>query len=545
MLSPRLLAALAALILTASSPPALADPDPVLQTPLGQVQGKADAGIRVFKGLPYAEAPVGLLRWTPPKPAPAWQGVRKAVQYGPACMQPQTQGIYADGPSHMSEDCLTLNVWSPADAAGAPVLVWIHGGALLSGFSNEPMYDGSALAARGIVVVSINYRLGVFGYLANPQLSAESPQGVSGNYGLLDQIQALRWVRDNIPSFGGDPGNVTIAGQSAGGLSVLYLMVAPDARGLFQKAIAESSYMISTPELKQARYGAPSAEASGAALAAKLGAANIADLRAMDARKLNTAAVMAGFSPLGVVDGKVLPKQMVDAFDAGEQAHVPVLAGFTSGEIRSLRVLAGHAPGGQAAYEAKIRANYGDLADAFLALYPTNHIDESMLAATRDGLYGWTAQRLAEKQTAIGQPAYLYYFDHGYTAADDAGLHAFHASELPYVFGTLDRLPPYWPKPGSTAGEAALSDAMVGYWASFVRTGQPVASGVPAWPAYGAGKAYVGFATGLTIGDHLLPGTYALQEEVVCRRRAAGTLGWSWNVGVNSPPLPPQAPGCH
>jgi para-nitrobenzyl esterase len=211
----------------------------------------------------------------------------------------------------MSEDCLTLNIWAPADARNAPVFFWIYGGALTAGASREPLYGGARLAARGIVVVSINYRLGVFGWLAHPELSAESPKGVSGNYGLLDQIEALRWVQQNIRVFGGDPSNVTIAGESAGGLSVMYLMAAPHARGLFSKAIAQSAYMISTPELKQRRFGSEPAEEIGARLAAALQMPNLAAMRGMDAQTLADAAPKAGYAPWGTVDGQILPRQLV------------------------------------------------------------------------------------------------------------------------------------------------------------------------------------------------------------------------------------------
>ena len=212
-----------------------------------------EGDLRVFKGIPYALPPVGSARWKPPSPMPRWAGVRKATEFGPACFQPKAQlsSIYAWTPVPMSEDCLTLNIWAPTGARKAPVFFWIHGGALTTGSSRDALYDGARLAEQGIVVVSINYRLGVLGWLAHPELSEESPLGISGNYGLLDQIEALQWVRRNIGAFGGDPSNVTIAGESAGGLSVMYLMAAPPARGLFAKAIAESAYMISTPELKQ------------------------------------------------------------------------------------------------------------------------------------------------------------------------------------------------------------------------------------------------------------------------------------------------------
>jgi para-nitrobenzyl esterase len=526
--------------------PAFAEPGPTVRAPAGAVQGLEDGDLNVFKGLPYAQPPVGPARWKAPRPLAPWPGVRQARDFGPACVQPapQPKSIYWADLGPTSEDCLTLNIWAPKGAKKAPVLVWIHGGALVTGSSREATYDGSGLAKRGVVVVSINYRLGVLGWLAHPGLSAETPDGLSGNYGLLDQIEALRWIRRNIPSFGGDPANVTIAGESAGGLSVLYLLASPPAHGLFAKAIAESSYLISTPELKQARFGAPSAESAGAALAAKLKASSVADLRAMDAQTITNAAALSGFAPFGAVDGKVLPRQIVEVFDRGEQAHVPVLAGFNSGEIRSLRALAPPVPASAEVYEAAIRQRYGDLADAFLRIYPSSNLPESVLAATRDGLYGWTAERLVGSQAAAGAPSYLYLFDHGYPAMDQAGLHGFHASELPYVFGTADRMGPYWPKIPSTDAERALSDAMVGYWTSFARTGVPKAAGAPDWQAYGPKGAYMHFEDAPHAAAPLFPGMYALHEEVVCRRRAAGNIAWNWNFGVASPPLPTSTPGC-
>ncbi|MDR3511212.1 MAG: carboxylesterase family protein [Caulobacteraceae bacterium] len=523
-----------------------AEPGPVVDAPAGVAQGRTEGALHVFKGLPYAAAPVGPARWKPPAPLPRWSGVRDATRFGPACFQPKPQpgNIYAGAPLPMSEDCLSLNVWAPAVAHGAPVMVWIHGGALVSGSSREAMYDGAKLASRGVVVVSINYRLGVLGYLAHPGLSAESPLGVSGNYGLLDQIEALRWVKRNIGAFGGDPSNVTIAGESAGGLSVMYLMAAPAARGLFAKAIAESAYMISTPELKQARFGAPAAEDSGLKLAAKLHAPDIAALRAIEPGALVSAAAGGGFAPFGAVDGQVLPAQLVDVFDNGQQAPVPILAGFNSGEIRSLRMLAPPAPATGGAYEKLIRERYGDLADDFLKLYPSTNVNESLLATTRDALYGWTAERLVRKQAALGLPSFLYVFDHGVPAADAVGLHGFHGSELPYVFGTLDRTPPLWPKAPPTRDEARLSDVMVDYWTSFVRSGQPTAAKAPDWPAFSPSEAFMAFQDGPRVSAHLLPGMYALHEAVVCRRRAAGDQAWNWNVGIVSPPLPGRTPRC-
>jgi len=502
-----------------------------------------EGDLRVFKGIPYALPPVGSARWRPPTPMPRWTGTIKAIEFGAACLQPKPtlSNIYTRNPMPMSEDCLTLNIWAPIHANNAPIFFWIYGGALVGGASREENYDGARLAARGIVVVSINYRLGVLGWLAHPELSKESPLGVSGNYGLLDQIEALKWVQRNVHSFGGDPSNVTIAGESAGALSVMYLMAAPPARGLFAKAIAESAYMISTPELRRASFGSPSAEESGVKLAVALHAPDIAAMRAMDAEKLSLAAPAAGYAPWGTIDGHVLLRQLVDVFDKGEQAPIPILAGFNSGEIRSLRILAPQPPANEGAYETTIRDRYGDLADEFLRLYPSADLKESVLATTRDALYGWTAQRLVRKQTALGQPSFLYFWDHGYPAADAAGLHGFHASELPYVFGTFDGTPPLWPKIPPTPREKGLSDAMIGYWTSFARTGKPQAANAPDWPQFGTAGSYMAFEEVPKPSEHLLPGMYEFIEETVCRRRASGDIAWNWNVGLYSPKLAQQA----
>src|SRR5690606_7869500 len=246
----------------------------------------------------------------------------------------------------------------------------------------------------------------------------------------------------------------------------------------------------------------------------------------------------------GNVDGKVLPQQLVDAYDSGAQAPVPILAGFNDGEIRSLRFLLPPAPADAATYEREIRNRYGELADDMLQRYPSDDLDAAMLATTRDAMYGWTAERLVRKQTGLGQPSYLYYFDHGYPAADEAGLHAFHAAELPYVFANHDRTTPLWPKAPDTADEQALTAAMSGYWASFARSGQPVAAGQPAWQPYGQGRAYMAFDGAPVPGEKLMPGMYELVEQMVCRRRVQGEQPWHWNVGIAAPPLPAGAPGC-
>jgi para-nitrobenzyl esterase len=521
-------------------------PGPQVNAPAGAVRGIDDGGIRVFKGIPFAQPPVGPLRWKPPVPLAKWSGVRDATEFGAACYQPppRLSTIYTGSPMPLSEDCLTLNIWTPKNAKNAPVFFWIYGGALQSGASREGMYEGKRLAERGIVVVSINYRLGVLGWLAHPELSAESPEGISGNYGLQDQIRALSWVKENIASFGGDPANVTIAGESAGALSVMYLMASPPARGLFAKGILESAYMISTPNLKTAVHGAPSAEQAGVTLMHQLKAADLAAMRAMPGDQITAAAAGFGYGPWGAVDGKVLADQLVNVFDQGKQARVPVLAGFNQGEIRSLTPLAPPVPASAAVYESTIRDRYGDLAESFLKLYPSDNLKESIFATTRDALYGWTAERLVRKQAALGLPSYLYLWDHGYPAADSAGLHAFHASELPYVFGTFDTTPPLWPKNVHTPAEDALAEAMGDYWASFARTGRPMARHAPDWPAYAPDRSYMHIAATPTPARDLMPGMYDLNEAVMCRRRAAGTISWGWLVGLWAPKTPAPAEGC-
>lgn len=542
----RLLAtAVAALGLIAASPaPAQAGArteGPVVHAPAGDLRGKDLGGIAVFQGVPYAKPPVGDRRWRPAEPLPTWRGVREATRFGAACMQPPSP--FQDHAA-MSEDCLFLNIWAPRDARDAPVMVWIHGGSLVSGAGGDAVTDGARMAEQGVVVVSINYRLGALGWLAHPALSAESAQNISGNYGLTDQIQALRWVRDNIGAFGGDPGKVTIAGQSAGALSVILLMAAPQARGLFDGAIAQSGYMIAMPELRNGAFRDwPDAETVGLSWAGKLGAADLGALRALSAETIVAETPRTGYFPLATVDGQVLPRQLADVFDRGEQAPVPVLAGYNEGEVRSLPILLPPAPADAQTYRREIRARYGDLADAFLDLYPADDIRESMLATTRDAMYGWTAERLARAQSTIGRGAYLYLFDHGYPAADDRGLHAFHGAEIPYAFGTTAAIPAWWPAMPKTAAEQRLSDAMLGYWTSFVKDGRPQAAGAADWRPYGPERAYMAFeAEPVPRIDP--PNAFAFNEAVVCRRRADGHVAWHWNVGVIAPPLPNERSTC-
>jgi para-nitrobenzyl esterase len=523
---------------------------PEVRVHAGLLQGVAapEAGVVAYKGVPYARPPVGDLRWRPPVPAPAWTGVREADAFGHACLQaPQSPtGLYSGGMASVSEDCLTLSVWAPANAgkAGArklPVMVWIHGGALSGGGSSEPLYDGVKLAKQGIVVVSINYRLGLLGYLAHPALSAESQQGLSGNYGLLDQIEALKWVRDNVAAFGGDPAQVTMAGESAGGLSVIALLASPQSRGLFARAIVQSGYMPSYRALHNETLGLASAESAGAALGKAAGVSTAAELRAADLTTLFKAGLATGWAPEPVIDGVVLKRQLAETFARGEQAKAPVLAGFNEGEIRSLLSLMPKAPDTRAAYEADVRRRFGPAAPAYLAVYPGADPKADVMASVRDGLYGWAAQNLVRQQAAIGQPSYLYYFRHATPAQRARDLAAFHASELPYVFGQVGAdaaVGPNWPRPPLTDAEAKLSQAMVRYWASFVRDGVPKAAGEAAWPRYTAGeRGYLDIDERPVALHDLHAAAFAWADGLVSRRREQGR-GWRYDIGFSAFPLP-------
>ncbi len=548
-LSRLLIAAIAtcgALVGTGQVTASSADPVPVVNAPAGAVKGLREGDAKVFRAIPYALPPVGERRWRAPVPMPRWKGVRAAQTMGVACMQPpMAAGPYDRGKVPMSEDCLTLDVTAPVNARNAPVMVWIHGGTLIWGSGHSKMYDGAEFAKRGVVLVSINYRLGVFGYLAHPALSKESPEGVSGNYGLLDQIQALQWVRKNIAAFGGDPRNVTIFGESAGALSTEYLLASPRARGTFDRAIVESGYLFTMPELRSKRGEEFAAEDIGVWLAGKLQAPDLAALRAIDAQKLAVASAATGYVPYGTIDGKILKRQLVDTFDRGEQAPVPLIAGFNSGEIRTLRHLLPPVPTSPQAYVDEIKARYGDLADAYLRLYPASRdLALNGLDSTRDAVFGWASERLVRKQAALGQPAYLYYFSHSYPASDAADMTGFHASEVPFVFGTMIATPSFWPAIPDTAAERHFSGQMLDYWTGFARNGKPVSASGPAWQPFGTTSAFMHFGVTPSASSGFMPGMYALHEQVMCRRRAEGSQSWTWRTGSSAPVLPAPDPAC-
>ena len=516
--------------------------DELRQTPLGAVRGQSDGVVASFKGVPYAAPPVGDLRWKPPAPQAPWAGVRTASAFAPACLQPSSPiAFYRDDPAEQSEDCLYLNVWAPVGASKAPVIVWIHGGSLMMGTASTPHHDGRALAAKGAVVVTINYRLGVFGYLAHPELTAESPQRASGNYGTLDQVEALRWVRRNIEAFGGDPDSVTVMGESAGALSAAQLMASPLARGLFHRVIAQSVYLPAMPELTAARFGIPAAEEAGLAFGDKTGDRRLAALRGMDAQALLAAATTQFYMPQGTIDGWVHKGQLVDVFERGEQAQTPLLVGFNSGEVRAFDGPFGPpVPSDADAYRAAVQARYCGRAGDYLKLYPAERPRDGAFDAARDAFYGWAAMRLASDQAGRGG-AYLYYFDHVYPAADERGLGAFHASEVPFVFGEVGpgaTVPENWPLPPTSAKDVAVSEAMMDYWVGFARSGRPQADGRADWPAFSVkARGHMRFGDdGARAGAHLLPGAFEFHDSIVQSRRRRGDMSWEmWNTGLAAP----------
>ncbi len=448
----------------------------------GRVEGVTADGVTSFKGIPFAAPPVGALRWRAPQAVGSWSGVKKADHFAPGCMQPREAVVLLGEPPAMSEDCLYLNVWTPANSRHErlPVMVWIYGGSFLEGMTSPPYYDGTHLAQKGVVVVSLAYRVGVFGFLADPELSAESPLHVSGNQGLLDMIAGLKWVRRNIAQFGGDPSRVTIFGESAGAISVGAIAQSPLAKGLFQRAIGESGNALD--DLFHEFVPLPQVERYGQQLLAKLGATSIAAARALDAQTLLKAQGPAlvpgngGFSPWMVVGGNALPEKGYRLYEARRFNDTPVLIGTNSDE-GSIFVPPHTTP---SQFEAQVRAQFGPAAAEVLAVYPHATEAESSQAAAdvvRDSLFAWGAWTWARLQSKYGKnKAYLYYFDQRGPQHPPHG--SPHGAEIGYVFDNLGTLV-------QTAANAPALAAMIdSYWVNFARTGNPNGPGLPHWPAF-------------------------------------------------------------
>ncbi len=447
----------------------------------GSLAGTAIAsGIRVFKGIPYAAPPVGDLRWRPPQPPAQWDGVRKAEKFSDSCMQALTRSRNPWTKEFMvqneaSEDCLCLNVWTGAKAATEkrPVLVWLHGGAFYEGSGEIITYDGEELAKKGVIVVTINYRLGIFGFYTHPELTKESPQHASGNYGLLDCVAALKWVQQNIAAFGGDPGRVTIAGQSAGAAAVHTLTASPLAKGLFHRAIAESGSGVGRRTKQLA-----AAEQDGVKWAETKGATSLKELRAKPAADL-----MGGARFAPVVDGWFLPADTATIFAQGKQNDVPILTGLTADE-GSASPTYGKIPAEEVIKQ--VRQGFGDQADAFLKLYPVHDQSASGLAQkqnARDGnlvsMYLWAVNRAKTSKTK----AYTYYFTRGIPWPEHPEYGAFHSGDIPYFFANLKHLNRPW-----EAVDRKLSETVSSYWVNFAKTGDPNGKGLPKWPAFTAAQ---------------------------------------------------------
>ncbi len=454
----------------------------------------ADGAIRAFKGVPFAAPPVGDLRWKAPQPVRPWKGVRSATEFGPRAMQ---KPIYSDmvfrdkGPS---EDCLYLNVWTPAKSAKQklPVMVWIHGGGFQAGAGSEPRQDGENLARKGVVVVNVNYRMGVFGFLAHPELTKESGHGSSGNYAFLDQVAALEWVQHNIAAFGGDPKNVTIFGESAGSFSVCALVASPLAKGLFSKAIGESGAFFGAT-LSTASLSA--SEGAGVKFAESLGSKSLADLRSKSAEEILDASSGKPDVHFGPnIDGYFLPQDVASIYAKGGESHVPLLAGWNADEVRPYVTL-GTARPTVKSFTDQVHAQYGPAADAILKMYPASTDEEAVRSAgdlacdmfISFGTWKWLEAHLA----TAGAPEYRYRFDQpvpvpvGFkvngmdVTGKDVG--ARHAGEIEYVFGALKTTDVPW-----QPEDWKLSDQMMSYWSNFAKTGDPNGPGLPNWPRYDA-----------------------------------------------------------
>lgn len=511
------------------------DPGVTVKVTGGLISGMTlEGGIMAYKGIPFAAPPVGTLRWKPPQPVNSWEGVMKCAKYSPACPQADMSGITLKKYKETSEDCLYLNVWTPAKAVDDkfPVMVWFHGGAFMGGSASDDFYDGQDLARQGVVIVTVNYRLGPLGFLAHPLLSKESENKVSGNYGLLDQIAALKWVRDNIKAFGGDPGQVTIFGESAGGRSAASLMVCPLAKGLFHRAIMQSSTVYRPiHHLRESWYGRPSMENVGEQLARRLGCDKTADpiaaLRAKSPEEIIKASkpVLAGLAPSSdegtpfepIVDGWIIPDDPSDLFDAGKQYSIPLIAGTNADEgslfIQKMPVSK------PLLMRMIVKKAFPDYADEIFRTFKFNTPEEtydSMNQIFGDMCSTAPMRATVSNMEKIGSKAWLYRFTHVRSDFMGKKLGVWHGSEIRFVFNSLDR--------GNTRVEKAdreLAKIISGCWVRFAATGDPNGSGLPNWPSYDSvKKPYLEFGDYIEVKQGLNEVSCNLFEKVEKNRRA-------------------------
>ncbi len=474
-----------------------------VKTQAGTISGKTsdDQVVKIFMGVPFAAPPVGDLRWKAPQPVASWDGVRACVTPPASAMQAPPKPFmcwskeFMAPESPLSEDCLYLNVWTAAKTAQdkLPVMVWIHGGAFTGGSGTVPLYNGEGMARKGVVFVTINYRLGILGFMAHPELSAESDLKTSGNYGILDQIAALQWVKDNIAAFGGDPNNVTIAGQSAGSFSVNMLVVSPMAKGLFHKAIAQSGGMFGKDLMLGQTLQA--AEEGGKQLTEKMGKTSMAELRAIPADSLLKISGRFGI----VVDRVVIPP-VYETFAAGKQNDVSLISGWNADDGVSF----GPLPSAEQ-FKATAKSQYGDKAEKYLQIFPANTDVEAgqsqkLLSQLR---FGWHNYTWARMQTSRGTgKAYLYYFKRVPPGEPNYG--AFHSAEFGYALHTLK----FWDRP-FTEVDFKLEEAMSSYWVNFAKNGDPNGEGLPLWPVFNDSQPEV-----IELGDEVKAAPLPYSEQL-------------------------------
>ncbi|HZU25858.1 MAG TPA: carboxylesterase family protein [Bryobacteraceae bacterium] len=450
----------------------------------------SDRSVDIFRGVPFAASTAGRNRWRPPQPVQPWSGVRKAVDFGARCVQGRVFGDIVFRDQDMSEDCLSVTVWTPAKTTSdkLPVYLWFYGGGFAAGAGDEARYDGESLAKQGIVVVNANYRLGVFGFLAHPELTKESEHHASGNYGMLDQVAALEWVRRNIAAFGGDPGKVTIGGESAGSLSVSALMASPLSREMFQQAVGESGAFLGQTG-GRGQLTLAEAEKQGVKFADAVGAKSLADLRAMPAEELLRHAMKQnnGFGFWPIIDSYFLPTDVASIYARGKQSHVPLLAGWNADEIRMSVQMSKNKPTAKT-FAEQLRKQFGPNSAAALKAYNATTDEDAVRAAgdlASDQFIVYGTWKWIEEQAALGVPVYRYEFDREVpipAAMKNTGLKSFgapHASELEYVFNMLDSKPADW-----QPADYKVAKTMNAYWANFIRTGDPNGSGLAKWPDY-------------------------------------------------------------
>lgn len=448
-----------------------------IETNFGIVKGAIKDGLLVFKGIPFAKPPVGELRWSAPQPPDSWEGVKLTTKYGPAPIQ-------GNDTTSKSEDCLYLNIWTPAKTMDEkiPVLVWIYGGGFSFGSTSEPVYNGAALAKKGVILVSIAYRVGQLGFLAHPELSAENPNKVSGNYGILDQIAGLKWVQENIAAFGGDPDKVTIFGESAGGISVSMLCASPLAEGLFQGAISQSGG--SFGPTRETTYPGENmktlekAEKDGEQYLQKAGVSTISELRSLAVDNIPMGMGMGSAWP--ITDGYVIPDDQHKLYQAGNYNDVPVLIGYNSDEGASF--IREENP---EEFIKNVEKRYGEFADDLLKAYPVaeESIPKTARDLMRDAAFGWHTWSWANLQSKTGKSkVYYYYFDQHPEYPKDSPKYGYgspHGQEVAYVFNNLDPS-----NAETTDSDLAISEAMATYWTNFAKSGNPNGEGLPNWPNY-------------------------------------------------------------